>query len=270
MSDVEENEKDEIRKLLICPISTLQIEDPVVAYDGYTYDRCNIEKWLQDHDTSPMTNMKMKKTLIPNQLIKTILQILFKENVNEKEIITIEKIHEYITLKKYDDIVSGDISLDIWMSDYHHGKKYIDYIFKASLTAYTSFLCLYDITTRINKDTIIHYICFRGSYEHIYALFEHIKKNKIDIEIMDQHGWYPYHYVCCRNHPKIMRLFSIIQFDFYKENKNKNNVIHLMAKYQTYENFYEFMNTYNLILDNKTKIIIKNKKRHSTSKKIHF
>jgi hypothetical protein len=33
------------------------MDDPCVAADGYTYDRKAIEKWLEENDKSPMTNM---------------------------------------------------------------------------------------------------------------------------------------------------------------------------------------------------------------------
>ncbi len=32
------------------------MQDPVVASDGYSYERAAIEKWLLTRDTSPMTN----------------------------------------------------------------------------------------------------------------------------------------------------------------------------------------------------------------------
>lgn len=50
-------------------------KDPVVAADGYTYERQAIEDWLQKSNTSPMTNERMTdKELVMNNIIKTILQ----------------------------------------------------------------------------------------------------------------------------------------------------------------------------------------------------
>lgn len=41
--------------------------DPCVAADGYTYDRKAIEVWLQEKDTSPITELPLPhKHLIPN------------------------------------------------------------------------------------------------------------------------------------------------------------------------------------------------------------
>lgn len=51
----------------ICPILQVVMDDPCVAVDGYTYDRKAIEIWLEENDTSPMTNLPLQsKNLIPN------------------------------------------------------------------------------------------------------------------------------------------------------------------------------------------------------------
>jgi len=43
-------------------------EDPVRAGDGRTYERSEIEAWLSEHNTSPMTNMAMPhKDLVPDK-----------------------------------------------------------------------------------------------------------------------------------------------------------------------------------------------------------
>jgi hypothetical protein len=43
------------------------MDDPVVAADGHTYNRVDIETWLKEHDTSPLTNESLEsKALFPN------------------------------------------------------------------------------------------------------------------------------------------------------------------------------------------------------------
>jgi hypothetical protein len=43
------------------------MDDPVVAADGHTYNREDIERWLKQHDTSPLTNEPLEHSLlIPN------------------------------------------------------------------------------------------------------------------------------------------------------------------------------------------------------------
>ena len=58
----------EIFKDWICPISFKLMVDPVVAQDGHTYERTEIETWLQKNSTSPMdrtpiTNKKLYKNI---------------------------------------------------------------------------------------------------------------------------------------------------------------------------------------------------------------
>ncbi len=52
------------------------MEDPVIAADGYSYERSAIETWLRTRSTSPMSNAVLPhKNLIPNhQLRSTIME----------------------------------------------------------------------------------------------------------------------------------------------------------------------------------------------------
>jgi hypothetical protein len=45
------------------------MRDPVVAADGFTYERSVIERWLRSNDTSPITNETLAdKTLRETQM----------------------------------------------------------------------------------------------------------------------------------------------------------------------------------------------------------
>ena len=47
------------------------MDDPVMASDGFTYNREDIQKWFKDHDTSPHTNEPFEdKVLRPNLLVR--------------------------------------------------------------------------------------------------------------------------------------------------------------------------------------------------------
>ena len=47
------------------------MDDPVVAADGFTYERAAITQWLASHSTSPTTNHVMdSKTVFPNVSIR--------------------------------------------------------------------------------------------------------------------------------------------------------------------------------------------------------
>lgn len=75
-------EKEE--KFLTCPLTLEVMDDPVIAFDGFTYERKAIENWLERNMTSPMTNIPIQsKTLIPNFAIKSQI-ISYRERI-EKE-----------------------------------------------------------------------------------------------------------------------------------------------------------------------------------------
>lgn len=59
----------------VCPITHEVPKDPVVASDGYTYERVAIEAWLlrcevNDKYTSPITREEIEKEVYPNRLAK--------------------------------------------------------------------------------------------------------------------------------------------------------------------------------------------------------
>lgn len=51
--------------------------DPVLASDGFTYERYAIEDWLSRNDTSPMTNLPLpNKTVVPNIALGQVIRHL--------------------------------------------------------------------------------------------------------------------------------------------------------------------------------------------------
>ncbi|XP_051562234.1 WD repeat, SAM and U-box domain-containing protein 1 isoform X1 [Myxocyprinus asiaticus] len=56
----------------LCPITREIMKDPVIAADGYSYEREAIESWITTKSrTSPMTNLPLQTTLLtPNRTLK--------------------------------------------------------------------------------------------------------------------------------------------------------------------------------------------------------
>ena len=51
------------------------MHDPVVAGDGFTYERSAIAKWLEEHSTSPLTNERLQTDrLVPNKTLKIAIK----------------------------------------------------------------------------------------------------------------------------------------------------------------------------------------------------
>lgn len=49
--------------------------DPVVCEDGHSYERGAIEAWLKDHNTGPMSNVRLKSTaVVPNHALRNSIE----------------------------------------------------------------------------------------------------------------------------------------------------------------------------------------------------
>ena len=66
---------------LICPLSLEIYEDPVMAADGFSYERREIENWFaRGKHTSPKTNEELPHTfLMPNRDLKSTCQDFLDE-----------------------------------------------------------------------------------------------------------------------------------------------------------------------------------------------
>lgn len=65
---------DHLLERCICPISTEIFKDPVVACDGHTYERQYIEDWLKIKKISPVSNIPMNDTLVPNYSLRSLIE----------------------------------------------------------------------------------------------------------------------------------------------------------------------------------------------------
>lgn len=60
-----------------CPLTKKIMKDPVVASDGFTYERLAIEKWVAENDSSPVTQKPLtNKDLVPNMTMRAAIQLL--------------------------------------------------------------------------------------------------------------------------------------------------------------------------------------------------
>ncbi|OGT54462.1 MAG: hypothetical protein A3F17_07675 [Gammaproteobacteria bacterium RIFCSPHIGHO2_12_FULL_41_15] len=57
------------------PISHDIMREPVITADGHSYERATIQKWLETHTTSPLTNEKLPHpNLIPNHKLRSLIE----------------------------------------------------------------------------------------------------------------------------------------------------------------------------------------------------
>ena len=58
-----------------CPLTLDVMRDPVSSSDGHTYERAEIERWLQVNNTSPITGAPLAHThLVPNVALRGLIQ----------------------------------------------------------------------------------------------------------------------------------------------------------------------------------------------------
>lgn len=62
------------REELVCPITQELFSDPVVAMDGFTYERTAITTWLHKSSISPVTGAKMSSALVANNLVRSLVK----------------------------------------------------------------------------------------------------------------------------------------------------------------------------------------------------
>ena len=67
---------DKSADALMCPITHELPLHPVMAEDGKVYERAAIEKWLEDNDRSPMTNLVMGDKLINATQTKELIELM--------------------------------------------------------------------------------------------------------------------------------------------------------------------------------------------------
>ncbi|KAG2438743.1 hypothetical protein HXX76_005288 [Chlamydomonas incerta] len=69
------SQADAVPPMFLCPITQDVMEDPVVAADGYTYERLAITEWVSRSPTSPLTNMRLDHTqVVPNLTLRSAIK----------------------------------------------------------------------------------------------------------------------------------------------------------------------------------------------------
>eukprot|EP00043_Microstomoeca_roanoka_P019705 m.225444 g.225444 ORF g.225444 m.225444 type:complete len:504 (-) comp17041_c0_seq7:4857-6368(-) len=63
-----------------CPITYDLFVDPVVASDGFTYERDAISHWIRENPVSPLTRQRISDKLYPNNAMRTLV-INYRESI---------------------------------------------------------------------------------------------------------------------------------------------------------------------------------------------
>lgn len=75
---------DTNRNLLICPITKQIFKDPVMADDGFIYEKEAIVKWLESKVESPMTKVRITNRIIPALAVRSYVETFLESHPEEK------------------------------------------------------------------------------------------------------------------------------------------------------------------------------------------
>ena len=251
---------------LYCPITHQIFLNPVVAFDGITYERDAIENWLEKNNHSPVTREVMiSKLYHSNILIKNIVQNYLSANPEAKSSQYIEsqskldkkffnlKTNDVVMINKlknmskciikwsaippdfFQSIVKMklliDKCIDLECRD-REGRRPIHYICEFS----TPEIIKYIIGKGVNLEAVtrkgwrpIHYICRYSTPEMIKFIID----NNVNLECETKKGWRPIHYICKNSTDEIIRyMIDEKKVELECANSNGWRPIHLICHYQ--------------------------------------
>ena len=78
---IKESKSVDIPSEFLCPITNEVMKDPVIAFDGHTYERSKITDYLKQHSKSPVTGDAAEYSMvIPNKAMKKQIQAFLSAN----------------------------------------------------------------------------------------------------------------------------------------------------------------------------------------------
>jgi len=141
-----------------CPISLHIFADPVIAADGFIYERTAIQDWLSTHDYSPQTKEKMDTILISNKPMKSMVSELLDKH---KELRNQQFTPTYSFLKNIEMVANIVIAKDF--------RKLLNIVeFNIEYTSIKNVAIFAIVLTQCN-DTDVLLGCF--IYRYIYLLY---------------------------------------------------------------------------------------------------
>ncbi|AYV82281.1 MAG: hypothetical protein Homavirus24_4 [Homavirus sp.] len=235
---------------IICPITEQIYHNPVLASDGYFYEKTAIMNWLTINHKSPLTrqqlNMNLYKCIEFNQYIDSYLIDHPNEKVNQfkpsmNHLDNVNIINKFLLLKEYDKLLQYEnfdfMAIDLYIIDMLKTKR--DDIIKHILDKSINLECV-----NYDRWKPIHFICCYGTPEVTnkikFILF--LAKNKlvlfvkymidkgVDLECVNNHGWKPIHFVCRYSTPETIKYLVDKGIDLECTNRDGWKPIHFVCQ----------------------------------------
>jgi hypothetical protein len=228
-----------------CPLSKKIYYDPVVAEDGFIYERNEIYNWLTDKRMSPTTGKPMGPRLQRAKKIKLLVDEYLKEHPEEKtdryyykvlynkdEVVNYVYREEFERLFDYEDYwlndcvdVEGRLTLVEFICDKCKDDKMLKYVISNSVDYDTpNFDGMKPITTIIINCSI-----------NIVKFV--IEKMDIILDEPDGRGIYPIHTMLAEKGTDVefVKYLLDMGFDFELPDGANNRPIHYLARYGSTE-----------------------------------
>lgn len=202
---------------MYCPISRQLFKDPVIAADGFTYERELITKWFEMHNTSPLTNAQINiNILIPNLTIKSFI----------KDFLELEKINDSIKPIKSNNPIKSQFFINSFIITKdtinlqnnkliklinNYGFDYVDPTGKSLLVSIlksnkdfgiVNYIVSFHINGNLLEKEYVHNDGKKIKLTHMICCFcseRFVRKLTFagcDINTLDSQNWAPVHYAC--------------------------------------------------------------------------
>ena len=210
-----------------CPLSKELYNEPVIASDGFTYEKTIIVEWLQKNKTSPLTRENITKELITNMIIKQQIAELLSTNPELKlEQFKLLPDYKKITNPLYYSLIFDHTHFDIEPLLIEgfikpENEKYITHIINHAV----------DLNVNNSKGTtlLIQALIHKLSLDIIKLL---VSKH-VNLDLCDNiTGIYPIHYAIQNSSQEIVKYLIDLPVNLEVTDNNGKRPIHYMLVYE--------------------------------------
>ena len=211
---------------IICPITHQIFLDPVLASDGFTYEKKAIKKVIENNKISPMTKQIISSTTFPNLFVKHYVNSYLEKNPEKKKEQFFYDWYKVSSFKELMDVIH-ETYVDDDLYEIFNNEIYVRYwinnlnINELTKERHSLIGCLCKFCSNVdminlavekganlelencNKWRPIHFAC---RYSKNPDIIEYLIEKGVNLEIPNNDGWYPIHLASKCSTPEIIRL----------------------------------------------------------------
>jgi ankyrin repeat protein len=221
---------------LYCPITREIYNEPVVAADGFTYEKDALIMWFKNHNTSPKTNKIIDRVYLRSfDKIQQVRDYLIDnpQKIDEKYIKKEDIIENIINTKNNYEILLNSknfTGLTIDLNKIKDWKK----LFTINTELLKKLINIFCKNSElINKDgrNPIHYICQYSTPE----IIKYVIDIGFNLELRTEQGWKPIHFICKYSIPEVIKYIIDKGVDIECDTLAYCRPVHFICVYSTPE-----------------------------------